>query len=63
MYHRCLLDTMKTIGWLNCLQISLFESCGNYSKVHFEDKKPLTHKSLNQLERLLQEIFFHVNRQ
>jgi two-component system, LytTR family, response regulator len=44
--------------------ISLFESCGNYTHVYFDGKKPLIHKSLNQLEqRLPIQHFFRANRQ
>lgn len=44
--------------------IRMFEVCGNYSRVHFEDNKPLILKSLNQLEeKLSPKIFFRANRQ
>lgn len=44
--------------------IRLFESVGNYSKVYFEDQKPMIQKSLNYLESVLDEnSFFRVNRQ
>ncbi len=44
--------------------ISLFEIVGNYTRVYFEDKKPLLYKSLNQIEEKLPEIsFFRANRQ
>ena len=43
--------------------IRLFESVGNYVRVYFEDKKPLTLKSLNALEERLEErAFFRANR-
>lgn len=43
--------------------IRLFESVGNYVRVYFEDKKPLTLKSLNALEERLDErMFFRANR-
>ena len=46
------------------VKISLFESCGNYTQVYFDFKKPLIHKSLNLLEeRLPEELFFRINRQ
>ncbi|MBB3701169.1 LytTR family transcriptional regulator DNA-binding domain-containing protein [Flammeovirga yaeyamensis] len=45
-------------------KISLFETEGNYTKVFFDDKSPLLHKSLNQIEsRLDPSFFFRVNRQ
>ncbi len=53
----------------NCWLVELskiiyFESCGNYCKVFFEDKKPMIHKTLNQLEeRLPTDLFFRVSRQ
>lgn len=44
--------------------IFLLESEGNYVKVHFEDKKPLLHKSLSYMEnRLPDTVFFRGNRQ
>ena len=44
--------------------ISLFEIVGNYTRVFFEDKKPLLYKSLNQVEEKLPEAsFFRANRQ
>ena len=44
--------------------ISLFEIVGNYTRVFFEDKKPLLYKSLNQVEEKLPETsFFRANRQ
>lgn len=51
--------------WMVLLKnISLFEIIGNYTRVHFEDKKPLIYKSLNQIETKLPEHhFFRVNRQ
>jgi two-component system LytT family response regulator len=43
--------------------IRLFESVGNYSKVHFGSNKPLILKSLNALEdRLDPKLFFRTNR-
>ncbi|WP_222984923.1 LytR/AlgR family response regulator transcription factor [Flagellimonas meishanensis] len=44
--------------------ISHFEIVGNYTRVFFEDKKPLLYKSLNQIEeKLPDESFFRANRQ
>ena len=44
--------------------ISHFEIVGNYTRVFFEDKRPLLYKSLNQIEEKLPETsFFRVNRQ
>lgn len=44
--------------------ISHFEIVGNYTRVFFEDKKPLLYKSLNQIEeKLPPQAFFRVNRQ
>lgn len=44
--------------------ILLFEIVGNYTRVFFEDKKPLLYKSLNQVEeKLPEESFFRANRQ
>ncbi|MFM1932794.1 MAG: hypothetical protein RL226_2097, partial [Bacteroidota bacterium] len=51
--------------WLVRLgDIRLFEVCGNYSRVFFDNHKPLILRSLNQLEeRLDPETFFRANRQ
>lgn len=38
--------------------ISLFEIVGNYTRVYFENKKPLLYKSLNQVEEKLPEDSF-----
>lgn len=44
--------------------ISLFEIVGNYTRVFFEDKKPMLYKSLNQVEeKLPEDSFFRANRQ
>jgi two-component system LytT family response regulator len=43
--------------------IRLFESEGNYTRVHFGREKPLISRSLNQLEaRLDARVFFRANR-
>lgn len=43
--------------------IFMFESAGNYVKVHTGNKTPLLHKSLNLLEtKLPQDMFFRANR-
>lgn len=45
-------------------EISHFEIVGNYTRVFFQDKKPLLYKSLNQVEeKLPKDSFFRVNRQ
>jgi two-component system LytT family response regulator len=44
-------------------RIRLFESMGNYVRLHFDDQKPLILKSLNALdERLDPHTFFRANR-
>ncbi|GAB2770059.1 LytTR family DNA-binding domain-containing protein [Rhabdobacter roseus] len=44
-------------------KIRLFESMGNYVRLHFDDQKPLVLKSLNSLEeRLDQNTYFRANR-
>ncbi len=44
--------------------ILLIEIVGNYSRVYFQDQKPMLYKSLNQVEeKLPDENFFRVNRQ
>jgi len=51
--------------WLVKLKdISLFEIVGNYTRVFFDQKKPLIYKSLAQVEeKLPTEVFFRANRQ
>ena len=45
-------------------EISHFEIVGNYTRVFFQDKRPLLYKSLNQIEEKLPlDSFFRVNRQ
>jgi len=45
-------------------EISHFEIVGNYSRVFFQEERPLLYKSLNQIEEKLPEtLFFRVNRQ
>lgn len=44
--------------------IFLIESIGNYARIHFQNKNPLLHKSLNYLEeKLPRDYFFRANRQ
>ncbi len=44
-------------------KVRLFESMGNYVRLHFDDQKPLILKSLNTLEeRLDPSTFFRANR-
>jgi two-component system LytT family response regulator len=51
--------------WLVKIQdIALFEIVGNYTRVFFEDQKPLIYKSLIQIEeKLPEDVFFRANRQ
>ncbi|MCP4439064.1 MAG: response regulator [Aureispira sp.] len=51
--------------WLVRLeQIRRFESVGNYTRVFFDENKPLIHKSLNKIEERLDATqFFRANRQ
>ncbi len=50
--------------WLVELQqVQLFESIGNYTRLYFEQHKPMIYKSLNQVERRLpSEQFVRANR-
>lgn len=44
--------------------ITMFEIVGNYTRVCFEENRPLIYKSLTQIEeKLPEEIFFRANRQ
>jgi len=51
--------------WLvKIADISLFEIVGNYTRVYFDNNKPLLYKSLNQVEEKLPvSSFFRANRQ
>lgn len=51
--------------FIACLSdVTLFETEGNYTKVFFKAQSPLLHKSLNKIEKRLDEThFFKVNRQ
>ncbi|MCL7764071.1 LytTR family DNA-binding domain-containing protein [Polaribacter sp. Z014] len=51
--------------WLVKIEdISLFEIVGNYTRVYFDNNKPLIYKSLAQVEeKLPKEVFFKANRQ
>ncbi len=45
-------------------KIDLFEIVGNYTRVYFDNNKPLIYKSLNQIEsKISSDLFFRVNRQ
>lgn len=45
-------------------EIHLFESHGNYTRIYFQNDKPLILKSLNYLESVLDpKVFFRINRQ
>lgn len=45
-------------------EVHIFESVGNYVKLHFGEERPLIHKSLNGLlQRLDEKYFFRANRQ
>ncbi len=45
-------------------EVTLFEIVGNYTRVFFQDEKPLLYKSLNQVEeKIPEQIFFRANRQ
>ena len=51
--------------WLvKIADIALFEIVGNYTRVFFQEEKPMLYKSLNQIEdKLPPEYFFRANRQ
>lgn len=50
--------------FVNLKDIHLFESYGNYTRIYFQDNKPLILKSLNYLEGVLDpKAFFRINRQ
>ncbi len=51
--------------WLiNLEQVERFEAMGNYTRVYFEDKKPMVYRTLAQVEaRLPKQNFFRISRQ
>ena len=50
--------------FVNIDDIRFIESVGNYSRIYFDDKRPMIQRSLNYLEEKLDErIFFRINRQ
>ncbi|KTF12335.1 LytR/AlgR family response regulator transcription factor [Pseudoalteromonas sp. H105] len=51
--------------WLIKLdQVERFEAMGNYTRVYFEDKKPMIYRTLAQIEpRLPSDSFFRISRQ
>lgn len=51
--------------WLIKLdQVERFEAMGNYTRVYFEDKKPMIYRTLMQIEpRLPENSFFRISRQ
>lgn len=51
--------------WLATLnEVERFEAMGNYTRLHFKEKKPMIYRSLSQLEKKLpKELYFRVNRQ
>lgn len=49
--------------FVKLIDISLFESDGNYVKVYFDNNRPLIHRSLNALdEKLDNKLFFRASR-
>lgn len=50
--------------FVNLEKVRVFEVDGNYTKIHFEDEKPMIPRTLNYLEtRLDPKYFFRANRQ
>lgn len=50
--------------FVHLTDVRLFEVDGNYTKIHFEDQKPMIPRTLNYLEsRLDPKTFFRANRQ
>lgn len=62
--HQVFVRDGEKCWFVKLTDIRLFESVGNYCKIHFEDNRPLIQRSLNYLEEVLDEkTFFRVNRQ
>lgn len=61
--HKIFIKDGSKCWFVELSKIRRFESVGNYSKVFFDEYKPLILKSLNNLEERLDEsIFFRTNR-
>lgn len=69
--HKCKPEKLERVFikdgekcWLvNCLDIIMFESEGNYSRVYFGSCRPLIYKSLNLIEQKIDDnVFFRANR-
>ena len=61
--HRIFIKDGDRCWFVAVGDVSLFESDGNYTRVHFEDQRPLVLRSLNQLEqRLDPRQFFRASR-
>lgn len=64
MSKRIFIKDGEQCFFVHLSEISFIESVGNYARIHFNDKKPLLHKSLNYLEeKLPSDFFFRASRQ
>ena len=62
--HQVFVRDGENCWFVKMTNIRIFESVGNYSRIYFDDKKPLIQRSLNYLEGVLDEgMFFRINRQ
>jgi len=62
--HKIFLKDGERCWLIDLEQVRYIESCGNYSRIYFNDKRPMLYKSLNKIEpRLKEKTFIRVNRQ
>ena len=63
LHDRVFVKDGEKCWFVRLSDVRLFESDGNYIKVHFENFKPMIHKSLNALDKKLDDrSFFRASR-
>ncbi|MBI1184921.1 response regulator [bacterium] len=62
--HQVFVKDGENCWFVKLADVRMFESVGNYVRIHFGENRPLIHKSLNGLsDRLNEDDFFRANRQ
>lgn len=62
--HQVFVKDGEECWFIKLKDVRVFEILGSYTRIYFEDKKPMIPRSLNYMEsRLDPEIFFRANRQ
>lgn len=63
-HHQIFIKEGEKCWLVKVADIMLLEASGNYTRVYFDDQKPMIYKSLHQIElRLNPKHFFRANRQ